>query len=541
MRASVVWRLLCLGLLAFAPRVSAQSLVIEPYLQHVTPTSVELHWESRGGGSGSLEWGTTRQLGQRATAESLRTSGTNRLHVVTLRGLSPDTRYYYRVRVAGAATQVFDLRTLPSSYAEADLRMVVMSDMQRDGARPRVFETLVQRGLLPLVSESARARGRAPAMALLAGDLVRHGQRYDVWNEELFRPLREFSRHVPLYAVAGNHDEDSPHYFRYFTLPNNGSPQHSERWWWQDFSNVRVIGLDSNERYRNREQLAWLEHTLNDACAAAHVDFVFATMHHPEKSELWPSGEEPYSGRIAREIERFSETCKKPSTIFTGHTHAYARGHDRDRPVTYVSVASAGGNLDQVGEYRARDYPEYVTSQDDYGYVLVDVHAGSAPWFRLQRISMGDTRHQRDNELRDEVIVRRHDAPPVAPEPMWPRNELVHPRNLTLTISRFSDNDGDRYGATRWQVSDGSCDFSSPLVDTWHQADRDAAGRPYDTREHGENYLHLTEVTWGASYCYRARVRDSSLSWSEWSKPQRFRTLPAPLTQIAESAPKRSF
>ncbi len=292
-----------------------------------------------------------------------------------------------------------------------------MSDMQFDHKQPQVFAELVRQGVLPLLSEARRAAGEAPAALLIAGDLVRHGRRYEVWSEEFFRPLAPVARHVPIFPVAGNHDEDSPYYFRYFTLPSNGSADAAGRWWWADFSNVRVIGLDSNEPYRTTEQLAWLEHVLGDACANGQVDFVFATLHHPERSELWPHGELSYSGLVAHALERFASACAKPSVIFSGHTHAYSRGHNRDHRLTSISVASAGGDLDRIGEYPQRHYVEYVTSQDEYGFVVVDVQAGQDPWFRLRRISRGNPQHWRANELRDEVLVRRFSRPPVRPEP----------------------------------------------------------------------------------------------------------------------------
>ncbi|MDB4985193.1 MAG: hypothetical protein JWN04_371 [Myxococcaceae bacterium] len=511
----------------------AQSFVVEPYLQRASPSSIEVHWETTGSGESSLEWGKTRQLGQRATSATRDSERGAKLHNARLTGLRPDTRYFYRVHTGKLASAVADLRTPPAASAEADVRMVVMSDMQLDRRQPHVFRDLVRDGVMPLVGERARAHGKAPALVLIPGDLVRHGQRYAQWSEEFFGPLRPLSKYVPLYPVAGNHDEDSRHYFRYFALPSDGSPVQRERWWSSDFSNVRVIGLDTNPPYRGPEQLAWLEQVLAAACAAPQIDFVFAALHHPELSELWPNGELAYSGLISRALEQFSQQCEKPSVAFSGHTHAYARGHSRDAPLTLVSVASAGGDLDRQGEHEPHQHPEYVNSQDEYGFVIVDVKAGDAPSFRIQRISRGTPERPRANELRDEVVVRRYNQRPARPELMWPREEQVDPRELYLTSSVFTDPDGDRHGATRWQVTQAEsaqCDFARPAIDVWKQhtdeQTRGAALRP--------NALRLVDLPPNTGFCYRVRVRDSGLSWSEWSAPARFHTLAPPSEQFAE-------
>ena len=536
-----------LALGGFSHAVSAQSFVVEPYLQRATPSSIEVHWETDETGASHVEWGKTRQLDQRAPARERPSGFGAQLHGAPLSGLLPDTRYFYRVHTGGLVSDIFDLRTPPEPRAEAAVRMVVMSDMQLDSRRPHVFRDLVRDGIMPLVSERARERGQAPALVLIPGDLVRHGERYAEWSEEFFTPIRPLAAHVPLLPVAGNHDEDSPHYFRYFALPSAGSESSAERWWSSDFSNVRVLGLDSNPQYRGPEQLAWLARALASACAAPQIDFVFAALHHPELSELWPHGELAYSGLVSRALEKFSARCNKPSVVFSGHTHAYARGHSRDAPLTLVGVASAGGDLDRQGEHSAHAYPEYVTSQDEYGFVLVDVQAGAAPSFRIRRVSRGTPEHPRDNELRDEVLVRRYNEPPAQPTLIWPREEQVSPSELVLTSSRFSDPEADPEGAIQWQVTGESCDFARPTLDVWRQFGGAVHGQDNLTSDQdpslwlGPNWLRLQNLRSSSTFCYRVRMRDSSLAWSAWSLPASFRTLALPGEQIVQHAPSRAF
>ena len=112
-----------------------------------------------------------------------------------------------------------------------------------------------------------------------------------------------------------------------------------------------------------------------------NIDFV-AQLHHPHHSELWIDGNTDYTGQIIEKLEVFSSTSGKPSVHFFGHTHGYSRGQSRDHQHLMVNVASAGGAIDNWGEYgtRLQRIPLYV---HDYGFVLVEVEAGDNPQFLL--------------------------------------------------------------------------------------------------------------------------------------------------------------
>ena len=51
-------------LLFVAPPIWAQQVLVEPYLQNPTPSSIWICWETRLGDDGRVEWGLTEELGQ---------------------------------------------------------------------------------------------------------------------------------------------------------------------------------------------------------------------------------------------------------------------------------------------------------------------------------------------------------------------------------------------------------------------------------------------------------------------------------------------
>ena len=108
---------------------------------------------------------------------------------------------------------------------------------------------------------------------------------------------------------------------------------------------------------------------------------------------------------VIERMENFSDECGKPSIHFFGHTHGYSRGQSIDHNHLWVNVATAGGAIDYWGEWPQADYDEFTVTQDEYGFVLVNVEAGQDPQFKLERISRGDEDNLLDNEIHDEVIT----------------------------------------------------------------------------------------------------------------------------------------
>ncbi|CAN0536292.1 unnamed protein product, partial [Laminaria digitata] len=403
----------------------------------------------------------------------------------------------------GSSGTIEHFTTPPRPESERGFRLVAMSDMQIDRRRSDQFREVVHEGIIDYVTaQFGPELDQELGFVLVPGDLVDNGAVHRQWVDEFFAPSAALISKVPVYPVPGNHERDSDHFFRFFHLPDNGTAGFEEHWWWLDYSNVRVLGLDSNSGYRNDAQLQWLDEALDAACLADHVDFVFAQLHHPHHSELWPAGNTSYTGEVIQRLEDFSTRCAKPSVHFFAHTHCYSRGESRDHAHVMVNVASAGGNIDYWGEYTQTDYPEYTVSQDDYGFVLVEVEAGADPEFRLRRISRGNANQSRANEVRDAMRVRRFNTPPTTPQAIFPAATSVNPACVVLSTDPFEDPDGEPHGASHWQVSLDCTDFSAPVHETWRQHENWYDGVD---REAGSSLIEetVTDLEPQTSYCWR--------------------------------------
>jgi acid phosphatase type 7 len=506
------------------------ALVTAPWLQSMEPTSVWILWETETGRESRVDFGATDALGEAACGQLVPLNpeqpdaGTTRVHEVQLTGLQPATRYHYRVTTGDVVAPTLHFKTPAEQQAEASFRVVAMSDSQRDSGRPDQLRAVIEDGVIAYTHEQLGPDlAEELSLVLFAGDLVDSGWYHSQWVEEFFAPGAALFGHVPLYPVYGNHEGNSPHFARYFHLPANGTPGFEEHWYSVDVGNLRLVGLDSNEGYRRVEQLDWLSDTLDDACADEGLDFVFAQLHHPHRSELWTPGNIDYTGEVIALLEAFSTDCGKPSVQLFGHTHGYSRGQSRDHAHLMINVASAGGALDRWAEQPQEDYEEFSVSQDEYGFVLVEIDAGAAPQFRMRRISLGTPEEPRDNEVRDEVTIRPANDPPATPTALSVSGQDDCDADVTLQGSPFEDGDGDAFGAAHWQIATDCGDFSAPVVDRWLQHENWYMGQDSQAGDDlaDEVFGELEDDT---AYCWQVRYRDRALAWSDWSTPEPFTT-----------------
>lgn len=510
-----------------------QSMVVKPYLQNAEPTSMHVMWETSSDGSSIVEYGLTNSLGSSTTGSSITGFIFSKVHDVELTGLQPATKYFYKTVTDGLESSVYHFRTPPLKSSEASFNIVAMSDMQQWGSYPTVFKDIVDDNLIPYIQQNFGSDlSEHLGYFVVPGDLVDWGPNYGSWASTFFEPAENLLSYVPLYPVPGNHEADTDYFFQYFNLPMNGtmSNGYEEHWWYKDYSNVRLIGLESNSDYRVPAQLDWLQGVLDEASADPDIDFVFAQLHHPHESELWIAGNTDYTGDVIELLENFSDASGKPSVHFFGHTHGYSRGQSKEHEHVMVNVASAGGAIDNWGEFTQQDYPEFSRSDDDFGYVTMEVQAGANPQFLLKRLSHGSIENGLvTNVLKDSILVKFNNPSPNTPTGIFPgQNDILSPDCIIFLGSEFADEEGDLHGATQWRIaSDAS--FTDVIYDEWYQHEN----WYFDVDLMAGNNMVDQEVNVlqeNTTYYWQVRYRDRSLAWSEWSDAVTFQTSNSNLT-----------
>jgi len=520
--------LLIFGITLHAQKISTE-IRVQPYLQDAQPTSIKIMWETSSGEESTVEYGLSPGLGKKASGISYDINFSEaRIHEVKLEGLKRFTEYYYRVSTGKAVSEIFQFKTPPFASDNESFQLLAMSDMQYDSQEPNKFSEIVNDGILPYLK--AEYGGKLPnnlALVMIPGDLVENGTKYFQWKEHFFDPAQKLLAEVPVYPVLGNHEKNSSFYFKYFSLPKNGTPAYAEHWWFKDYGNVRIIGLNSNDGYADsKDQFVWLEEVLKQTESNEDIDFVFAQLHHPHKSELWIPGERPSSEKVVKLLEEFSTKTGKPSLHFFGHTHGYSRGQSKEHKHLWINVATAGGAIDNWGEFEGRDYDEFTVTQDEYGFVMVEVDGSEDdPKFTVKRISRGNENTFRENEKTDEITVFKKERKPNAPQGLTPSNEEITLAGTLLKADMFKSNfDGAYHAASHWQVATES-DFTSLSLDSWKQSEN---WYYLEDRQKGDDLIdeETKRLQPNTTYFWRVRYRDQHLNWSDWSDTLTFKTKP---------------
>ena len=212
------------------------SLLVHPYLQDATPNSIKVLWQTSSGEESIVEWGTTQKLGKKTKGIAYDINFTHsRIHEVQIENLKRFTTYFYRVRTGNVISDIFQFKTPPFSSDNRSFNMLAMSDMQKDHQNPDKFSEIVNEGIIPyLKTEYGEALPENLALVMVPGDLVENGTKYDQWKDDFFDPAQNLFAEVPVYPVLGNHEKNSAYYFKYFSLPKNGTPAYAEHWWFKD-------------------------------------------------------------------------------------------------------------------------------------------------------------------------------------------------------------------------------------------------------------------------------------------------------------------
>jgi len=505
--------------------------IVRPYLQQPTPTSMVVGFETTSWDELSMvEWGTTLDLGQTTFGAWQTSSAGTRIHHIQLTDLQPSTRYWYRGATELHVGEVQTFTTAPDPAAESAFNFLVFSDAQY-GGYGTVLQDIVDLGIVPFMEQDSGGLGldQSAGFLMVPGDLVSTGSNHSHWTDHFFGQADDLLKHVPILPALGNHEANANLYYEYFDLPDEHG---TERWYPTDYGNVRVLSLDSN--IGGADQTAWFQSELDEAAALDSIDFLIVQLHHPHESEQWTPGESGFTTAVVELLEDWSDLTGKPSVHVFGHTHGYSRGQRRDHRHLMVNAATAMGSIDYWGYYPNNDYEDFTVSRVDWGFCVFTSTAGANPALTLRRVSRGNDIIQRDNEVVDEITIRRFNDPPYTPQGLFPGpgDDPVIGWDVQLESTGYQDMDGDGPLASHWQVSTDAADWSAPVVDelknkeNWY---RPTNGDYWYSENHvtdpAISRVTLQQSVPGCSTLYwRVRHRDDGLQWSDWSQPMQFQS-----------------
>jgi len=336
-------------------------VLVEPYLQFATQTSMTVMWHTSLQASSVVRFGPTDACNQTIEGKA------SAIHEVVLEGLEPETQYFYRVesRTPAGTSFLSEPATFKTAVKkETPYAFAVISDTQ---GNPKVSKQIAE-----------LAWGQRPSFLLHPGDLVSTGKNREHWLKHFFPGMRPLINHVPFYPVLGNHEQNAKHYYDYVSLPD------PEYYYAFDFGNARFFMVDTNQKVNpGSVQFKWLEKEL----AASKAKWKFVCHHHPPYSSdendygnLWKSNQGRHGDLRARELVPLYEK-HGVDLVWNGHIHSYERtwrilggkAVESGGPF-YMITGGGGGGLETPAPTR----PFFQNNvRRGHHYVMVHINGGT--------------------------------------------------------------------------------------------------------------------------------------------------------------------
>ncbi|WP_196888571.1 purple acid phosphatase family protein [Aureivirga sp. CE67] len=335
----------------YSEKKKSLKLEREPYLQTVFADSATISWKTNIISKVSLKYGESK-LEMKSVDGKVVDKHVNILNEVVLKGLKPNTKYFYEIYnndslMAGGDSYYF-ISSVKAKSKEK-FSFYAMGDIGQPKAKG---------GFPDITANQINKLETRPDFGIGLGDIVYpigESKKYDAY---FYEPMAPILRNIPFYPALGNHDwysDPDENFKREWKLPNN------EHYYTFSYGNSFFIALDSREGgfYKFRKQKAWLEKTLKEN--QGKYDWIFVYLHHNGKT---CSYKKDYK-HVMKLYDVFAEN--NIDFVLNGHAHTYERLRPYDK----------NGNI--LTKYSDDEkYPEI-----ENGFISITAGAGGklkTPW-----------------------------------------------------------------------------------------------------------------------------------------------------------------
>jgi acid phosphatase type 7 len=328
-----------------------------PYLQNVSQNGMTICWETASASRGMVNYTVSGSM--QAMPLSVVEDIPRNFHEVRINNLSTETVYEYQV-FNKVKSSLFDkwvdipgpqsiFRTAPNTGTP--FRFAVWGDSQTNA---EIFREVCD-----------QMASWTPDIAIAVGDQIGDGWILEDWQTQVFDPSKELRMKIPTFAAIGNHESQSPYFYKYFSQPGN------EHWFSFTYGNSLFIVLDSTVYFPYSPQHIWFLNLIKTD-TFKNAKFKFAFFHQPPYSEQW--GGSYYDGEpIIREYLAPILEASGIDMVFNGHTHAYERGRwpvEGDPYMYYIITGGGGGGIDYDD---TRDWPQIQFKSSQHHFMIIDV------------------------------------------------------------------------------------------------------------------------------------------------------------------------
>jgi predicted phosphodiesterase len=272
------------------------------WTQNATANTMAITWKTLTAGNDMVEFGHTENLGNFAKAEQSFSQACGRyINVVELKGLKPDTEYFYKCGRDNSFSKIQSFKTGHNS--NKTFTFVSYGDTRKKINKVKEVKNAMQH--------------YKPNFAIHTGDFVFNGKSQRLWNK-WFDAMDGFIDNFPFMATLGNHDNNADNYFDQFAFP------HNEKYYSFDYGNAHFLMIYNPTRREVIEpgtpQYSWIENDLKKATSNENIKWKFAFCHTPGYSASMVKRDKKLIETLYPLLEKYNVDI-----IFTGHKHNYER------------------------------------------------------------------------------------------------------------------------------------------------------------------------------------------------------------------------
>lgn len=310
----------------------SQSISRGPYLQVLTPNSIQICWSTSEPTISRVVFGTSlSEQSSEFVDEAPKTT-----HFVTLSDLSPSTTYYYSVGNANTLlagnNEAFRFKTSPDNSSEETVNFWAIGDFGK-----------ASQGQIDVMNSFIAFDNSAQTdFMLMLGDNAYQDGTQSEYQSKLFDIYDSILTYIPIYSTPGNHDYNSVNrfapptqhvgpYFDIFKSPilgeAGGVPSNTKLYYSFDYGNAHFISLNSEIQSwtldNNSPMYQWLEADLQ----ANTKEWVICFFHQPpyskgshDSDDFWELLMSAMRQNALPILEQYGVDL-----ILSGHSHVYER------------------------------------------------------------------------------------------------------------------------------------------------------------------------------------------------------------------------
>ncbi|UCG69689.1 MAG: metallophosphoesterase family protein [Thermoplasmata archaeon] len=392
------------------------------WIQDATNTTMTIMWETTSSGNpNEVQYGLTSACElETETGFSFADSwGVYYNHQVELTGLSPNTKYYYKVSGdSGGWSAVHEFTTAFDSAINWTFLVAGDSRTNYDD-----WTSVAQ-----TMATNSEAR-----LLFFGGDILTDFDTQSEWHEWML-PAEQLIANVPFITNKGNHEDDITgdpwdNYLNTFAFPSN------EEYFSFDYGNAHFIVLNSEDSYDSAQKL-WLENDLQAVANNPSDPWIFVSYHKPSYGSGGHDSSLSTRSNFVPLLRDYGADL-----VFTGHNHFYQRTYpldctDIDNPVITDYDKDFYHYPDPIFATVGRAGAPSTSPSNSPGWFVEDRMSSSLHYMKMDIYTNGSlhaTTRYTDNSIFDDFWIVKNGTPPVP---------------ITQTITLISAGDEWRYSET---------------------------------------------------------------------------------------------